>query len=373
MRFFAACAVFVALGSATLPSGQAPTRRVTTAAALAAYSHFFHGSQVTWLAEVDDVRGVPVASLDERRRTVLLWEDGTRRPSGRVALHGLFLDVGRLERSDARLAGVDMTRILETLHEGRWPARDELFILADARADEYAPPAQPSLRDLALDPATWTGREVTVSGRFRGRNLFGEQPSSPGRSPHEYVLQVADASVWVSGLRPRGRGFTLDPDSRRDTREWLRFTGTVRSEGPLTWIEGRQVDTTRPPAETPPPPASPAVPPGPPPEILFSAPLDGETNVSRGVVLRVQFSRDIAPDSLDGQVAVAYAVGPDGTTPGAPPEARTVYRAANRSIEVRFAEPLAPGATVIVAFGNGITATDGVAMKPARIRFTTGR
>ena len=367
-----AAAVFVALAWAA-PAAQTPSRHLTTPAALAAYSHFFHNSQVSWLGTVEEAAGMPMVLLNGGKRTIVRWADGQRRATGRVLLHGLFLDIGRLEPSDARLAGLDMARVLDALHEGRWPPRDTLFLLNDARSEDYAAPAVPAVRDLALDPAAYAGREVTVSGRFRGRNLFGDQPSSPGRSPHEYVLQVADASIWVSGLRPRGRGFALDPDSRRDTREWLRVTGIVRYEGALSWIEGKTVDTTRPPERTPPPPTPPAVPPGPPPEIVFSAPLDAETGVSRGVVVRVQFSRDIAPDSLEGQVAVAYAVGADGVTPGPPPQARTAYRAANRSIEVRFAEPLAPDATVIIAFGNGIKATDGVAMLPARIRFTTGR
>ena len=108
-------------------------------------------------------------------------------------------------------------------------------------------------------------------------------------------------------------------------------------------------------------------------EIVFSAPLDGETEEATDVVLRVQFSRDIAPESLKDQVAVAYGMRPDGSAPGAAPAAHITYRAANRSIEIRFAEPLAPFSTVIVAFGNAITATDGVAMRPSRIRFQTGR
>lgn len=372
MRFIASCAFLLALGAATLAPAQAPARHVTTAHALSAQSHFFHGSTVTFLGTVVDTAGVSVVPLSERQRAVTLWE-GPRRPDGQAVLRGTFLDLGRLEPTDSRLAAVDTARILDALNEGRWPARDLLFVLAGARAETYDPPAQPGVRAIALDPARYAGRDVTVSGRFRGRNLFGEQPSSPGKSPHEYVLQVADASIWISGLRPRGRGFALDPDSRRDTREWVRVSGIVRHEPPLVWIEGRQIDTTRPGDEQLDEPAPAALPPGPAPEIVFSAPLDGETDVATDIVLRVQFSRDIDPDSLKDQVAVAYGMNADGTSPGRAPAAHTVYRAANRSVEIRFAEPLAPYSTVIVAFGNAIRATDGVAMKPTRISFITGR
>lgn len=372
MRFPASCAFLLALGVATFAPAQAPARHVTTAHALSAESHFFHGSTVTFLGTVTDIAGVSVVPLSERQRSVMLWDE-PQRPEGQVVLRGRFLDLGRLEPTDSRLASVDVARILDVVNEGRRPGRDLIFVLAGARAEKYDPPVQPDLRAIALDPARYAGKEVTLSGRFRGRNLFGDQPSSPGKSPHEYVLQVADASIWVSGLRSRGRGFRLDPDSRRDTREWVRVSGTVRHEPPLVWIEGTRIDTTRPEDDTLDEPAPAVVPPGPAPEIVFSAPLDGETEVATDIVLRVQFSRDIDPDSLRDQVAVAYGMNADGASPGKAPAASTVYRAANRSIEVRFAEPLAPYSTVIVAFGNAIKATDGVAMKPARIRFTTGR
>lgn len=373
MRLTVSFALALMLCASVPAFGQAPQRRVTTSQALASTSHFFHGSVVRFLGTVQDTTGFSVVPLGERQRMVVLWAE-QQRPAGEVLLRGTFLDLGRLEPGDSRLSAVDMQRLLDTLHEGRWPGRNALFLLVDARAEEYEPPTQPDVRAIALNPAQYAGREVTLSGRFRGRNLFGDQPSSPGKSPNEYVLQVADASIWVSGLRPRGRGFTLDPDSRRDTREWVRVTGTVRHEPPMAWIEGKAIDITNPQDEaTTPEPVSVTVPLGPAPEIVFSAPLDGETDVATDIVLRVQFSRDIDPESLRGQVAVAYGVNPDGSTPGTAPAASTSYRAGNRSIEVRFASPLAPYSTVIVAFGNGITATDGVAMKPSRISFTTGR
>lgn len=350
---------------------QAPQRHVTTAHALATWGHFFHGSQVSFLGTVSDINGLAVTPLGEKQQAVVLWEQA-QATDGQVILRGTFVDLGRLEQNDPRLANIDTQKILDVLNDGRWPARDRLYLLMGASHQKYEPSVQVNVRAIALDPARFAGKQVTVSGRFRGKNLLGDQPVSPGKSPHEYVIRVADASLWVSGLRPRGRGFTLDPDSRRDTREWVRVTGTVRHEPPLVWIEGKTIDLAKPETE-PAAEAAPPLPPGPPPEIVFSAPLDGETGVATTVLLRVQFSRDIDPASLKDQVAVAYGLRPDGTPPGPAPQATTKYVPANRSIEVRFNEPLAPFTTVIVAFGNEIKATDGVAMKPTRISFVTAR
>lgn len=352
-------------------AAQPAARHVTTAHALATYGHFYHGSQVTFLGRVTETAGVAAAPLGETERVAVVWQT-PQVTDGDVVLSGTLLDLGRLEQTDPRLGGVDTQKIVDALNEGRWPPRDQLFLLTGARYEKYDPSVQPDLRAIALDPARYAGKQVTVSGRFRGKNLFGDQPVSPGKSPHEYVLRVADASVWVSGLRPRGRGFELDPSARRDTREWVRVSGTVRHEAPLVWVEGKTIDLAKPEREPEPERAAP-LPPGPPPEIVFSAPLDGERDVSTDIVLRVQFSRDIDPESLNNQVAVAYGLRADGTTPGPAPAATTTYRASNRSVEIRFATPLAPFSTVIVAFGNEIKATDGVAMKPARISFTTGR
>lgn len=374
MRRFAAAALGVALilGARAHAPAQTAPRHVTTAHALSRYGHFFHGAQVSFLARVAETDGLAVAPIGETQRVVVLWQQ-PQVTSGDVVLSGTLFDLARLEPSDPRLANVDTQKILDVLNEGRAPGRDHLFLLTAARYEKYEPQVQASLRAIALDPATYDGKTVTVSGRFRGRNLLGDQPAPPGKSPHEYVLRVADASLWVSGLRPRGRGFVLDPESRRDTREWVRVSGVVRHEPPLVWIDGKTIDLAKPESEPAPEPGAAPLPPGPAPEIVFSAPLDGETDVATTAVLRVQFSRDIDPASLRDQVAVAYGLRPDGTSPGPAPAASTTYRAANRSIEIRFAEPLAAFTTVIVAFGNAITATDGVAMKPARISFTTGR
>ena len=78
--------------------------------------------------------------------------------------------------------------------------------------------AAPTVRLVALDPESYVGKRVTLSGQFRGRNLMGDQPQAPNISKWDFVLHNADASVWVTGVRPRGKGFNLDVGARVDTR-----------------------------------------------------------------------------------------------------------------------------------------------------------
>ena len=46
-------------------------------------------------------------------------------------------------------------------------------------------------------------------GQFGGRNLLGDLPDSPGQSRWDFVLRSADAAIWVTNLRPRGKDFEL--------------------------------------------------------------------------------------------------------------------------------------------------------------------
>ena len=85
-----------------------------------------------------------------------------------------------------------------------------------------------------------------MTGRFRGRNLFGDLPSALNRSRWDFVVQSADAAIWVSGLRPRGKGFELDPGAKVDTGRWLEVSGTVHVEGSQVWIDGESLRIAQP-------------------------------------------------------------------------------------------------------------------------------
>jgi hypothetical protein len=105
----------------------------------------------------------------------------------------------------------------------------------------------------------------------------------------------------------------------------------------------------------------------PPPEVIFSAPTQGETDVEPDAKIRIQFSRDMREDSMKGGIAVAYAGIAD------PPPPFTVrYDPGRRVAEIVFAGPLSPFANVQVTLKESIVGTDGQALKPYTLAFTVG-
>jgi hypothetical protein len=99
------------------------------------------------------------------------------------------------------------------------------------------------LRELVKDPTPHLGKQVVVLGKFRGSNLYGDLSIRDKRTPRDFVIKVADAAIWVTGRRPRGKGFRLDPAKRRDTGEWLRVVGEPFEERQLT--SGGEVEIAR--------------------------------------------------------------------------------------------------------------------------------
>src|SRR6202795_2645706 len=48
------------------------------------------------------------------------------------------------------------------------------------------------------------------------------------RSRYDFVVRSTDAAIWVSGARPKGKGFDLSVDARIDTGRWLEVTGVLQ-------------------------------------------------------------------------------------------------------------------------------------------------
>jgi hypothetical protein len=353
-------------------------RHATTVTALVTYPLFFHGHPVrvrgdvrpagAWHALVHGDAEVLLVAPPDRQ--------GALDTTGRVEIAGTFFDLGRVQPNDPRLAGIDAEAIARERTGKPWPGAGELPLLVVERVDPALPFAAPSIRALALDPDRYVDAHVTVAGRFRGRNLYGDQPDAPGRSRWDFVLQAADASVWIVGRRPRGDGFNLNVEARVDTNRWLEVTGVVKRERGLVLIEALDLRAAAPPADrTPAEPVTrvPAV--GPPPEVVFSVPTQDESDVALDTRIRIQFSRDLDPKSLAGQVQVAYLEA-EATERGEaqPPaiEFSTRYDEGTRVLEIRFARPLERFRTVKVTLGEGIAATDGARLVPWTLRFTLG-
>lgn len=361
----AALALIVALAFSAPSLGQPAARLSTTVDALSRYPLFFHGRQVVVRGAVQHPSPAVVSfrAAETEKPVYLLSRDPI--DDGPAEMRGEYWDLGRLKEDDARLTGYEVAGLLERVNEGRWPAQNQVgvIIVAQAQAPEALPPG---LRAIALEPSKFEGKSVTVTGRFRGANLFGDTPQSPGKSKWEFVLQSADAAVWVTGLRPRGKGFDLDPSLRLDTGRSLDVTGIVHSDRGLVWIEAQQIALAAAPAPGPVVVEMPAI--GPPPEIGFSVPTSGETDVSPSVHVRVQFTRDMKGDTFKDRVRVSYVGGGDA----APPPAKVQYHPENRLVEIDFAAPLERFRTAKIEFLDGITATDGAPLAPTSITFTLG-
>lgn len=369
--------VAAVLWSAATPAAQAPGRIATSAEALITFPLFFHGKQVVVRQPLEETNGLTRLVLPEGdstprrgpRSIFVLWKERPTRSDGEI--RGEFWDLGRLEEGDSRFASYDFRTILETTTQGRWPPRDQLFVIVAATLVEAPLPPNPTIRAIALAPDRYADRAVTVVGRFRGRNLYGDQPQPLNKARWDFVVQSADASVWVTGVRPRGNGFDLDPGARVDTGHWLQVAGMVRRSGPSVWIEATTLEAASAPAETAVEITLPPAPKQPPPTIVFSAPIAEETDADRSAPIRIQFSRDMDARTFRDRVRVTYAPRADAPAPPAPAFSAT-YNEGSRALQITLAQPLERFQTVKIELLEGIVAADGQALAPWTLSFTTG-
>jgi hypothetical protein len=354
---------------------QPPLRRIATVTAIKTYHGFYHGQQVLVRGELQDVEAQRPTLVDEEDSIRLLMRDMVP-AAGTYEVRGDVIDVGRLTANDPRLSGIDL-RTLGVDVDDRWPRQGEVVVLRAASLEPAQPLAAPTIRTIALDPWRYLDQRVTVAGQFRGRNLFGDVPQAPSAAQQTrgaFVLRSADGAVWALGRQPRGRGFQLNPTSRRDTQRWLEVSGIVRQGRGLVWIDIDEVREVEPRQEEV---TAREAAPEPPtlirPEVLFSAPTEGEIDVAVDARVRVQFSRDLDPRTLKGGVRASYLGAPpepDGQPPALGLDLR--YDGGRRALEIAFTEPLEPFRTVRVAFGEGITSTDGAPLHPWSLTFSVG-
>jgi hypothetical protein len=350
-------------------AGAQATRLATSADMLLASAVFFHGRNVVLKQKL--VTEGEFTRLAEAAKPVYVFFKGT--PSdGEGEVRGEFWDLGRVDPRDGRFTGYDFTRLIETVNRGQWPARDQVYVLLGASLTRSEPPRAPTIRAIMLSPDDYVDREVKVVGRFRGRNLYGDLPIALGKGKWDFVLQSAEGAIWVTGVRPRGKGFDLDPSRRVDTGRWVEVTGVVRRQGVTTYVDARAIATAAEPDEGPvevvvPPP------PQPPPAVIFSAPIQDDTEVDRDGPVRIQFSRDLDARSVRGRVAVRYLPPPTGQAPARAPEFTVTYNDIARAVEIRFTRPIEPFQQVRVELLEGITAIDGQPLEPWTLTFSTGR
>ncbi len=326
---------------------QAATRRLTTIDALRRFSSYFHLQNVVLRGELVEVAlpnavngstrpgGGAIEASGTARRLALRGGDSEMQVmlndvamvDGPVEVRAQLIDVGRLTPSDPRLGRYD-----NKPDPDHWPTPGEELILNVTSVVKAQSDSMPTIRSLALEPWRFDGQSVTVTGQFGGRNLFGDLPASPAKSKYDFVLKGAEGAVWVTGLRPKGKGFDLNVDARVDTSHWLQVTG--------------------------------------PGEVVFSSPTEGETGVSPTAPIRVQFSRGIDPATLSGNLRISYvggaAVSPDATA------VAWSYDAATRAVTARFSKPPEPFRTMKVEVVEGVKTFDGAPVKPWSVTFSVG-
>jgi hypothetical protein len=355
-------------------SAQTTSRRATNVAALLAYPSFFHGRPIVLVGNI---------ATDQRGRTRVADDNGSIRlvvkgsaPDGHNEIRGEFWDLNRMRPDDPRLSAYDLRTTFDVDPDGPWPKAGEVTAIIVTAVTPAVPPPAPSIRAIVLNPSRYLDQKVTITGQYSGRNLLGDLPDAPAKSRYDFVLRSADAAIWVINMRPKGKDFDLALDARIDTNRWLTLGGTVQEGRGLQWLdaEAGTLALARPPAETPA--DEPVrVPAGPPPEVVFSAPAEDETDVATTTSIRIQFSRDIDPATLKGHVRASYLPGQSAERgePDTPPaEFTTQYNAGSRVLEIRFAKPLERFRTLKLELVEGIVGTDGQPLKPWTLTFLTG-
>jgi hypothetical protein len=283
-----------------------------------------------------------------------------------------------MNADDPRLAGMDPARTFRIDPEGAWPRPGAVMAIIASAVSESTQPSTASIRGIVLHPARFLDQKVTVVGQFAGRNLLGDLPDAPAKSRYDFVVRSADAAIWVTNLRPRGKAFELALDARIDTGRWVEVSGLLQQGRGLQWLDatGTTISIVKPPAaETTAEDAPIRVPAAPAPEVVFSAPTADEVEVALTTTVRIQFSRDISAATLKGRVAVKYD--DEETKQRGESETPTVafttqYLPGNRVLEIRFTRPLEVMRKVYVELSDQILGMDQQPLVPWKLTFTTG-
>jgi hypothetical protein len=169
--------------------------------------------------------------------------------------------------------------------------------------------AELTLENLVSHPGSRDGKTIRVVGKFRGRNLYGDLPARSQRTNSDWVIKDDLFAIWVTGKKPKGSGWELDPTLKRDTSKWIEVVGRPETRNGVTYLRALQVVLSGPPSPTaeaqapPPPPPRPKVA----PVVVFSLPLDGDGEVPADSRFVVQFNKDMDEKTFEGRVQLRYA------------------------------------------------------------------
>lgn len=234
------------------------------------------------------------------------------------------------------------------------------------------------LESLVTGAGRYDGKTIRVYGRFRGKNLYGDLPSRSQRQSRDWVVKDDLFAIWVTGRKPKGSGFELDINLKRDTEKWIQVVGVPETIRGVTYLRAMQVTLGRPaedlvasvagPAAAPTPTPLPTPPPPPrPPVVVFALPLDGEAEVPSNGRFQIQFSKDMDEASFKGRVVIRYA------PPARPGDrdfdgAKMTYDGGRKALAVDPGDVLRPGREVQILLLPGIVDIEGqeLAARPGR-------
>ena len=364
----------LALATTTL-SAQPSARRSTNLAALQAHAAFYHLRPIVIVGKVSLLDSGDLMMTDDAGSVRIVFKGSA--PEGVDEIRGEFWDIGRMHADDPRLAGFDLQRTFHVDPAGAWPRPGQVTAIIASAIVAAPPPSTPGIRAMVLYPARYLDQKVTVTGQFAGRNLLGDLPDAPAKSRYDFVLRSADAAIWVINIRPKGKDFELALDARIDTGRWIEVSGALQQGRGLQWIDAvaGSLKLAKAPEDTAAQEAPIRVPAAPPPEVIFSAPTQDETDVQLSGNIRIQFSRDVNPATIKDHVRVTYDEAEIKARGGPEPpiaEFTTQYLPANRVLEIRFSKPLERLLTVHVELVEGILGTDKQPLIPWKLDFMTG-
>jgi Big-like domain-containing protein len=367
------------VATAATVSAQPAGRRATNLATVLAYPGFFHGRPILIVGKVgvekDQLR------LSDDNTSIHLLFKGTA-PDGLDEVRGEFWDLGRMKADDIRLSTYDLRQTFKIDPDAPWPRPGDVTAIVATAVAPATLPTQPSIRAIVLNPSRFLDQKVAITGQFSGRNLLGEMPDAPGKTRYDFVLRSTDAAIWVTNMRPKlkdaaGKDLELGLDARIDTGRWLTLRGTVQQARGLLLLdaEAGSLSLAKPPTETHTDEEPIRVPAGPPPEVIFSAPTQDETDVLMTTTVRIQFSRDIDPATLKGRIKPHYlesqsAERGEPVTPAV--DFTFQYAPANRVLEIKFGKPLERFRTLKLDLLDGILGTDSQPLKPWTLTFMLG-
>ena len=369
----------LALALAALSDAQPATRRATNLTTLLAYPGFYHGRPILIVGTVG-IENDLVKVSDDNGSIRLIFKGNA--PDGLDEVRGEFWDLGRMKADDIRLSTYDLRATFKMDPDAAWPRPGEVTAIIATAVARAVTPAAPSIRAIVLNPSRYLDQKVAITGQFSGRNLLGDMPDAPGKSRYDFVLRSADAAIWVINMRPKlkdvnGKDVEFGLDARIDTGRWLALRGTVQQGRGLLWLdaEAGSLALAKPPTDTTVVEEAIRVPAGPPPEVIFSAPTQDETDVPMTTTVRIQFSRDIDQSTLKGRIKPHYLESQSAER-GEPvtPEAGFTYQyaGANHVMEIRFTKPLERFRTLKVDLLDGILGTDGQPLKTWTLSFSMG-